>query len=79
MMISGFQQMVELDEGEFVIKPGESIQTHCWYDTRARTKDVGFGFSTKDEVSGAWFRCILAHCATALLQRKPRVRSVGMA
>ena len=49
---AGFQQMVELERDEVVIHPGESIQTHCWYDTSARTESVGFGFSTKDEVRG---------------------------
>ena len=47
---NGFQQMTELEDGDFVIHPGDSIQTHCWYNTKARTKDVSFGFATKDEM-----------------------------
>jgi len=47
---NGFQQLLEIEAGEFVINPGDEIQTHCWYDTSKRTKEVDFGFGTKDEM-----------------------------
>ena len=47
---NGFQQMTELADDEFVIRPGDELQTHCWYNTKARSREVPFGFSTKDEM-----------------------------
>lgn len=49
---NGFQQMRDDADLTYKIKPGDSLQTHCWYNTKGRDSGsaVAFGPATGDEM-----------------------------
>mmetsp|Transcript_12195 Transcript_12195/g.32484 ORF Transcript_12195/g.32484 Transcript_12195/m.32484 type:complete len:659 (+) Transcript_12195:793-2769(+) len=47
---NGFQGVEAIPDGEFVIQPGDMLQTHCYFNTSARTKEVTFGTGTLNEM-----------------------------
>lgn len=49
---NSFQQMRDDDDFKFQIKPGDSLQTHCYYNTKGRATGsaIPFGPATGDEM-----------------------------
>jgi len=45
---NGFQSMYE--KKPYVVKPGDSLQTHCWFNTAGKDTDIRFGIATVDEM-----------------------------
>lgn len=47
---NGFQQMRDDDAFSYKIKPGDSLQTHCWFNTKGSGSNIKFGPATGDEM-----------------------------
>ena len=47
---NGFQQARDDQDFEYTIQPGDSLQTHCYYNTLGISNETKFGVATGDEM-----------------------------